>query len=237
MTAGAGDDTLVGGAGSDTYVFGSSATGSDTIDDTQDTNPNDTGNILDFRQLAPDASNNGIALELATTGTSQTVLPGVLSLNLSSNDLAGLVLGTRGNDSVTGGGGDASTVFIGGPGDDTLTGTGNDNFAFVDLDGVAGWDIGTNEVNGHVLQGGDTINEAVLVTDPNAPGNTVFFGAPADVKSQLTWLTAYPAPLDRFGFAQRSGWPAPGGERRRQLPELSDPHDQRSGQLQFRGGQ
>ena len=79
LIAGTGDDVLAGGTGSDSYVFaGSSALGSDTIVDSQETDPNGTGNILDFRQLAPDASNDGIALNLATIGTSQTVLPGVL---------------------------------------------------------------------------------------------------------------------------------------------------------------
>jgi hypothetical protein len=64
---------------------GSSSLGCDTIVDTQDTDPDHSGNILDFTQLAPDATSNaGIALDLGDT-TSQSVSTN-LSLTLSSDD-------------------------------------------------------------------------------------------------------------------------------------------------------
>ncbi len=173
LISGGGDDTLAGGTGSDSYVFaGNAPLGSDTIDDTKEPDPESNGNELNFMKLTPGAANLGIQLDLGIT-SAQTVLANVLSLTLSNDSFVSMVVGTRGNDMITGGGEDAVTAYLGGPGDDLITGgaSGNDTFIYLNLDGVEGFDIGSNHPSGgHVSQGYDTI----FATGPGE--GTFFFG-------------------------------------------------------------
>lgn len=191
LEGGGGDDTLAGGDGSDVYSFeGNSSLGNDTLSDTRDFTERKTGNVLDFRQFIPDAvTGSGVTLDLSNATAPQTLSPH-LSLSLSSDDFVGLVLGTRGNDSIASGGALSTTGFIGGPGDDTLTGGAGDNtFGYFDLDGVDGWDIGSNHpTGGHVSHGHDTINADTAI------GNTLFFSDPGSIISNLSWASPYAAP-------------------------------------------
>ncbi|MGE4103706.1 MAG: calcium-binding protein [Pirellulales bacterium] len=201
LEGGGGDDTLEGEAGVDTYVFaGNSDLGSDTIDDDQEIGEEVTGNLLDFRRLAPDSEGVGISLDLAVT-TEQVLLADMLSLTLVNDDFVAFVLGTRGNDSITSSGSspDFSVVLIGGPGDDLLTGDvgGNNSFFYVNLDGVAGWDIGSNrDFNGHVSQGHDTINLDLEYSEPGEVSNALFFGDAGNTDPSLTWLVPYAAQVE-----------------------------------------
>ena len=181
LIAGAGDDTLIAGAGSTRFVFTDSAIGNVTIIGTQPDPESGDGNVLDFSQLSPSVTTAaGIHLDLSDTNI-QEVGPNGLHVTLSTDDFVTMVLGTRGDDWIKGGGANASTAFVGGPGDDTLTGGagGSDSFIFADWSEMPGWDgAGASHV---------TINE----TSPN--NNVLFFGNACLVDPKLAWLVPYSA--------------------------------------------
>lgn len=175
-----GDDQLSGGTGDDRYLFKPAATlGSDTIEE----DPNRDADRLDFSAFVA-----GIRVSLAQT-TAQEVVPGVLSLSLSSatgledveggsggdviigNDRFNRLYGNKGNDglddmaaAVASGG----AQLYGGDGDDNLSGSPFDDF----LDGGAGVD----KIRG--LDGNDEIhcgsgNDVEVLGEG---GNDIIFG-------------------------------------------------------------
>ncbi|MEQ1903199.1 MAG: hypothetical protein ABL888_03310 [Pirellulaceae bacterium] len=129
-----GDDELLGGAGSDRYWFDADTSlGSDKI-------LNESGgfDLLDFQAT----STKAISINLGIAAT-QTVVPGVLNLNLGSatwiegvrggsfndvitgNGLSNLLLGMAGSDQISGLGG--RDLIIGGLGADLLSGGESDD--------------------------------------------------------------------------------------------------------------
>ncbi|MGE0536252.1 MAG: polymorphic toxin-type HINT domain-containing protein [Pirellulales bacterium] len=197
LVAGSGDDTLIGGPGWTRFVFTDSAVGNVTIIGTFPAPESDDGNVLDFSQLSPNATTSaGIHVDLSDTAA-QEVGPNGLHLTLSTDNFVTMVLGTRGDDWIKGGGENSSTAFVGGPGDDTLTGGagGTDAFIFANWNEMPGWDeAGASHV---------TINQAV------SNNNTLFFGDVSLLEPKLAWIVPYSAPVTldlRNGMEGEEQW-------------------------------
>jgi Ca2+-binding RTX toxin-like protein len=130
LDGGEGSDVLTGGTGSDTYTFDTSKNPTHTnlgVDDIFEQSgasaPNDS-NTLDFSRFAFAAAVN------LSNVSQQTVYSGKLQIDLDNSATSiSNVIGTAGNDSITGNSRD--NYLEGGAGDDTLAGgTGNDTYAF-----------------------------------------------------------------------------------------------------------
>jgi Ca2+-binding RTX toxin-like protein len=110
-----GNDTLNGGNGNATFLYmpGPASLGTDTLSI-------DSGGVgtLDFEYLT-----DGVTVNIGSTST-QSVVSGLLSLNLGTSTTIANVIGGSGNDTITGN--SLSNVLDGRDGDDTITaGTGN----------------------------------------------------------------------------------------------------------------
>ncbi len=145
-----GDDVLAGGDGDDTYLFQPSlgGLGSDSIDE----NVNAGTDTLDFSSLT---SNIGIGLGAATT---EPVVPGFLSLTLSSDSSIENVIGGSGNNVIGGNtldnvltGGAGNDIILAGDGDDTIDGGDGDDI----LDGGNGNDLLTGGAGNDIINGED----------------------------------------------------------------------------------
>ncbi|HEY1603086.1 MAG TPA: M10 family metallopeptidase C-terminal domain-containing protein [Pirellulales bacterium] len=134
-----GNDTLNGGNGNATFLYmpGPASLGTDTLSI-------DSGGVgtLDFEYLT-----DGVTVNIGSTST-QSVVSGLLSLNLGTSTTIANVIGGAGNDTITGN--SLSNVLDGRDGDDTITaGTGN-----AVMYGGAGDDTLTGGSGNDLLYGG-----------------------------------------------------------------------------------
>ena len=129
ITPGSGNDTLTSGSGSTTYAFSANAAmGSDTITAVAGATSNDT---LDF-------SGTTSAIHIDLSRTDAQAVNANLTLTLANGNFVKNVIGTPGNDTITGNA--ADNIIQGGAGDDSLTGGGgNDTFVY-DADSAQGSD-------------------------------------------------------------------------------------------------
>ncbi|AZL68230.1 peroxidase family protein [Pseudomonas oryziphila] len=188
LNGGAGDDRLVGGAGNDTYVI-------------------DAGNdvVVEAAGGGIDTVRTSLASYALTANVENLTYTGVGNFIGLGNDLANVISGGAGNDTLTGAGGDdtlngnagndtlngdaGNDQLFGGLGNDTLNGGGNNDT----LDGGAGDDalnggngddtllggVGNDNLDGGVgvdrLEGGDG-NDTVL----GGGGNDTLLGGAGD---------------------------------------------------------
>jgi len=169
LNAGVGDDSQEGGSGSDTYIFDENASGTDMVRDLSSEAPNTDHDVFDFSAFtAP------LNLDLGST-MPQTF--GGLTLQLISSVSIENVIGTTGNDTVTGNACD--NEILGGAGNDMLDGfdgadslfgeAGNDNLfggAGEDsLEGEAGEDTLSGDGGDDFLKGGSSSDTYAFSTD------------------------------------------------------------------------
>ena len=129
LVGGPGNDVLTGAAGNDVYQFDlDEILGADTL--------NEAGGGLDTLDFSPTTA--GAATVNLALATIQTIAAGRLTLVLGSAATFENVIGSAGNDTLTGN--TLDNLLIGGPGNDLLTGAaGNDSYLF-DADVALGSD-------------------------------------------------------------------------------------------------
>ena len=135
LIGGAGNDSLVGGGGADTFTFNGGSSGSQTVDEVEN-----SGAWLDFSQ-APD----GISINLSQSGL-QTVIPGLLTLTLADPLGINNVLGSGYDDTIIGNALD--NTLIGTGGDDLIAGLGGDDVLEGSIDRTVYLDFDTFELPG-----------------------------------------------------------------------------------------
>jgi Ca2+-binding RTX toxin-like protein len=141
LDGGAGDDTLIAGAGNDTLIGGAGAdsmdggTGTDVVDYSGSASWVEVNLTLATAQIGGGTDNDALGDILAgienLTGTNDAAHGDVLT----GNNLANLLIGLDGDDTLSGGAG--NDILIGGAGTDSLSGgTGTD---MVDYSASATW--------------------------------------------------------------------------------------------------
>ncbi|MHB8955837.1 MAG: PQQ-dependent sugar dehydrogenase [Pirellulaceae bacterium] len=196
LTGGGGSDLLWGRGGNDIYLFdGDLRLGSDTIDESTSAG----GGGIDTLTFSS-TTTQPIAVNLATTGSSQAVHPTNLTLTLTAgsdlenviggskddfligNGLNNTLTGNAGNDTLRGGGG--NDTLTGNAGNDTLEGgAGNDSYVF-DADSTLGVDT-IDESTAAGGSGTDTLDFQSTLTKSVAVDLSIT-GAPQAVNSALT---------------------------------------------------
>ncbi len=138
IDGGSGNDTVNAGAGNDTIVAG---IGNDVIDGGTGTDTLDYSGVSGTLSINLGSGTNGTAIHTGTGAGTDTVSNIEVVIGSSGNDtitgnssIATTMYGGAGNDSMTGGTGD--DVFVGGVGNDTMYGgNGNDLFSYTVGDG------------------------------------------------------------------------------------------------------
>ncbi|MGB0629773.1 MAG: beta strand repeat-containing protein, partial [Alphaproteobacteria bacterium] len=202
LDGGLGDDHIRGGAGRDIFVL-SSGFGDDTIADFTvgfDTIDVSALGIADFSTLLANTSDIG-GNAVITNGSNTLTLTGVVKSQLLEGDFAGLsIMGTSGDDTLTGFSTDdtinglaGNDTLRGNSGDDTLNG-GADNDRIIGGTGADAMTGGTGDDTFVVDNVGDTTIEAA--------------GEGTDlVESSITWtLSANVENLKLTGFGNTNGF-------------------------------
>jgi Ca2+-binding RTX toxin-like protein len=151
LEGGAGDDPLTGGDGNDTYIFDPlSGDGGDLGHDTINEATSSASDTLDFSNFADDQGigTSGTPFNLATT-SSQTVHSGVLTLTLQYSTSIENLIGSSGDDYITGN--TQGNILDGRGGDDTLIGSDGDDRLY----GGDGDDQVQGNAGSDALYGGD----------------------------------------------------------------------------------
>jgi Ca2+-binding RTX toxin-like protein len=119
LQAGTGNDSLMGGTGNNTYVFSGGLLGNDTINTASSTN----NGTLDFSGLG-----GPVTVDISS-GVTQTISPGILTLTLVNPLSIANVIDSAFNDSVHGNSRDNQFTF--GAGSSTINGAGgHDSYFF-----------------------------------------------------------------------------------------------------------